>query len=59
MIVGHMEVLVNEEIKTEIWREGDAMYYPLGVNDPDYCVLKFTGHKIRTYHDFRKEDISI
>ena len=25
-----------------IWRKGDTQYYPGGVTDPNYCVLKFT-----------------
>jgi len=59
MIVGEMKVLEDQEIKNRIWRDGDDMYYPLGVTDPDYCVLKFIGHKIRTYHDFKKETLEI
>lgn len=27
MLVGMMEVLQNEEIKREIWQDGDTMYY--------------------------------
>ena len=38
MLIGTMEV----EAKQMIWLEGDTMYYPQGVTDPDYCVLKFT-----------------
>ena len=59
MFIGTMEVLTNQEIKNEIWRDGDDMYYPKGIQDPDYCVLKFTGEKIRTYHNFIKDDIDI
>jgi general stress protein 26 len=59
MIVGQMEVKLDQETKNDIWREGDTMYYPLGITDPDYCVLKFTGTRIRTYHDFQKDDILI
>lgn len=59
MIVGTMEVLTDQEIKNEIWQEGDELYYPQGVNDPDYCVLRFTGQKARTYHNFKKDDILI
>lgn len=59
MIVGTMEVLQDETSKKEIWKTGDELYYPLGVNDPDYCVLKFSGFKIRTYHDFKKEEFNI
>jgi general stress protein 26 len=59
MIVGTMEVLQDETSKKEIWKTGDELYYPLGINDPDYCALKFSGSKIRTYHDFKKEEIRI
>lgn len=38
---GTVEVLETPEAKERIWREGDTMYYPEGVKDPDYCVLKF------------------
>ena len=46
-LVGTMEVLETAEAKERIWREGDTMYYPEGVTDPDYCVLKFTAVKGR------------
>ena len=59
MIVGKMKVLTDQETKNEIWRDGDNMYYPLGIEDPDYCVLKFTGERIRTYQNFKKDDIII
>jgi len=55
-LVGTMEVLTDAESKELIWREGDTMYYPLGVTDPDYCVLKFTATKGRYYHNFKSED---
>jgi hypothetical protein len=35
-----------------IWREGDTQYYPGGVTDPNYCVLKFTATDGRFYSDF-------
>ena len=47
MLKGTMEVLEDNGSKEMIWHEGDTMYYPLGVTDPDYCVLKFTAHKGR------------
>jgi len=59
MLVGTMEVLFDAESKARIWREGDAMYYPQGVTDPDYCVLKFTAHKGRYYSNFHSEDFDI
>ena len=35
-----------------IWRKGDTQYYPGGVTDPNYCVLKFTAIDGRFYSDF-------
>ena len=54
-----MEVLTDAASKEMIWREGDTEYYPLGVTDPDYCVLKFTASSGRFYANFRSEDLDI
>ena len=42
MLRGTMEVSHDQPLKEEIWKKGDTQYYPKGVTDPDYCVLKFT-----------------
>jgi general stress protein 26 len=59
MLKGTMEVLEDAESKEMIWREGDTMYYPLGVTDPDYCVLKFTASSGRFYSNFKSENFDI
>ena len=59
MLKGTMEVLEDSESKEMIWREGDTMYYPGGVTDPDYCVLRFTAEKGRYYSSFRSEDFEV
>lgn len=59
MLKGTMEVLEDSESKKMIWREGDTMYYPGGVTDPDYCVLRFTAEKGRYYSSFRSEDFEV
>lgn len=56
---GTMEVLETPEAKQRILREGDTMYYPAGVTDPDYCVLRFTAQKGRYYSNFKNEDFTI
>jgi general stress protein 26 len=56
MLKGKMEVLRDDESKRMVWREGDEMYYPGGVSDPDYCVLKFTAREGRYYHKFNSEN---
>jgi len=59
MLIGEMEVLQDKQTKEMIWQQGDTMYYPLGVDDPDYCVLKFVTIKGRYYSNFKSEDFSI
>ncbi len=56
MLTGTMEVLEDPGIKEELWERGDTMYYPKGVTDPDYCILKFTSDKGRFYSNFNSED---
>ena len=56
MLKGAMEVLEDADAKEMIWRDGDTMYYPGGVTDPDYCVLKFTAQSGRYYSNFKSED---
>jgi general stress protein 26 len=59
MLVGMIEVLADAASKEMIWQEGDTMYYPKGVTDPDYCVLKFTAKTGRYYTDFSSENFNI
>lgn len=59
MLIGTMEVLEDAASKEMIWRAGDTMYYPGGVTDPDYCVLKFTANAGRYYSNFKSESFAI
>jgi general stress protein 26 len=59
MLKGSMEVLDDAETKEMIWQDGDTMYYPGGVTDPDYCVLKFTTRSGRYYANFNSEDFEV
>lgn len=55
MLKGRMEVLTDEKSRQLIWRPGDEMYYPAGLGDPDYCVLRFTAERGRCYGNFHSE----
>ena len=59
MLRGTMEVLTDDASKEMIWQEGDTMYYPEGVTDPDYCVLKFTAISGRFYSNFKSESFVV
>lgn len=59
MLKGTIEVLTDDASKEMIWRDGDTMYYPQGVSDPDYCVLKFTAQSGRYYSNFKSVDFTV
>lgn len=50
LFVGDMVVCEDAATKEFLWREGFEMYYPKGVTDPDYCVLKLTVKSGSYYH---------
>ena len=59
MLEVFIEVLEDSASKELIWQDGDTLYYPQGVTDPDYCVLRFTAQKGRYYSNFHSSDISL
>ncbi len=59
MFLGTVKVLEDEEIKREIWRDGDTLFYKQGVTDPDYCVLRFTAERGRHYRDLKTENFTL
>jgi general stress protein 26 len=50
LLIGTMEVLQDAASRKMLWTKGAEIYYPLGVNDPDYSVLRFTSQKANYYH---------
>ncbi len=59
MLKGAMEILQDNKTKEMIWKDGDEIYYPKGVTDPDYCVLRFTAQTGRYYSNFKSEDFTV
>ncbi len=60
---GRMEILRDRASRERLWKDGCERYYPEGIDDPDYTVLRFTaewgkyyqyGTKVR--FDLLKED---
>jgi general stress protein 26 len=50
MLIGTVEILQDMASRKMLWMEGAEIYYPLGVTDPDYTVLRFTARKGNYYH---------
>ena len=59
MLKGTMKVLQDSKTKRMTWKDGDEMYYPKGVTDPDYCVLIFTAQNGRYYSNFKSENFNV
>ncbi len=59
MLKGKMEVLTDQAAKDMLWRRGDSLFYPGGVVDPDYCVLRFRAESGRYYCDLKTESFPI
>ncbi len=49
MLLGRTTPRRDSESRHLLWNEGDDMYYPLGVDDPDYTVLHFIVESGRYY----------
>ena len=39
----------DRALRELLWNDGDEKYYPLGVDDPDYCVIEFTAERAEYY----------
>ena len=59
LLTGTMEISEEPEDKERLWQPGDTMYYPQGVTDPDYCVMKFTARAGRYYSNMQSQDFAI
>lgn len=62
MLIGTIEILQDRASKELLWADGCEVYYPLGVDDPDYTVLCFTSESGNYYRHlknvtFKIEDI--
>lgn len=59
MLVGKMEVLSDHASRARLWKDGCEIYYPLGVDDPDYSVFRFTAEWGNYYHGLRNVSFNV
>lgn len=59
MLIGEMQVCTDREHKAMLWRDGFEVYYPKGIDDDDYCVLKFTADRGNYYHGLKNTTFAI
>jgi general stress protein 26 len=49
-LIGDIELLQDEDSRKRLWHDGDEKYYALGINDPDFMIMRFTTHTCNYYH---------
>ena len=60
MLEGSMEILNDTDSKKLIWTRGmKSVYKNGGIDDPDYCVLRFTAKTGRYYYWYKTESFEI
>lgn len=59
MLIGEAEILTDIESRKRLWRKGCEIYYPLGVTDPDYTVLRFTAKWANYYEGLSNIDFEV
>lgn len=50
MLIGVIEVCRDRSSRKMLWQDGFELYYPEGIDDEDYCVLKFSAQKGNYYN---------
>lgn len=59
MLIGTIEILQDRKSKEMLWSDGCEIYYPLGIDDPDYTVLCFTATLGNFYHGLENTGFKI
>jgi len=50
LLIGKIEIVRDIKMRKKLWFEGSEAFYPLGIDDPDYSVLKFTTESCDLYN---------
>ncbi len=59
-LTGTARVVTDAALKKELWRDWMLRHFPLGPEDPDYCVVRFDGERATLWYegDFVTFDIT-
>ena len=59
MLGGSVEIVDDRELKKTIWLDWWTRYYPEGVEDPDYTLLRLEPKNARYYHKLNHAKIEL
>ena len=58
-LCGEIEIIMAKEIKEAIWQPVWEIYYPEGLDDPDYTVLRLFPSFAKIYHQLDRARFNI
>lgn len=58
-LVGEAEILTDKDIKHVLWEDWFINHFPLGKDDPTYCIIKFTTKRVSLWIDHESSEFTI
>jgi general stress protein 26 len=58
-LIGDISIIEDRKITTELWVDWFINHFPLGIEDPNYCVFKFETKYMQAYIDDEFEELFI
>ncbi len=59
MLGGKAEVVADKKLKHDIWLDWWTRYYPDGVDDPDYTLLRLNPTNLRYYYRLKQVNLEL
>lgn len=59
MLGGKIEIVTDQKVKEEIWQDGWELYYPKGVEDEDFTVLRLLPKYAEIYYKLQKYTLNL
>jgi len=57
-LIGNVEIVNDTDAKKSLWQDGWIKHFPKGIDDPEYCVIKFSAKEATIYIDDQFETYS-
>lgn len=59
LVTGMIAIVDDMKTKKKIWQKNWEMYYPKGVEDPDYAILHLKPQVAHYYHNLEKHTVKL
>ena len=59
MLAGDIEIVDDSEVKKALWNDGWERYYPAGVDDPDYTVLRLFPRRVAGWYESSRFEFTL